>query len=116
MEIKAVLGKSFKMQEAEDVFGAASVSGMAAMKTGAGMLKICTHKENKDSVFLFARSQCSSVARGGQEQLQKNCQKVFNGQMSLELDRVLVLANRQKVCWIRCFPKEQNPLLLTQMP
>ena len=44
---KGSFGKILLIAGSKDIFGAAYLSGMAAMKTGAGMLKICTHKENK---------------------------------------------------------------------
>ncbi len=44
---KGNFGKILLIAGSKSIFGAAYLSGMAAMRTGAGMLKICTHKENK---------------------------------------------------------------------
>lgn len=44
---KGTFGKILLIAGSRDIFGAAYLSGLAAMKTGAGMLKICTREENK---------------------------------------------------------------------
>ena len=50
---KGNFGKILLIAGSKDIFGAAYLSGMAAMRTGAGMLKICTHKENKNLFSCF---------------------------------------------------------------
>ena len=50
---KGSFGKILLIAGSKDIFGAAYLSGMAAMRTGAGMLKICTHKENKTLFSCF---------------------------------------------------------------
>lgn len=50
---KGNFGKILLIAGSKDIFGAAYLSGMAAMRTGAGMLKICTHKENKHLFSCF---------------------------------------------------------------
>ena len=44
---KGTFGKIFLAAGSREIFGAAFLSGYAAMKTGAGMIKICTAQENK---------------------------------------------------------------------
>lgn len=44
---KGNFGKILLIAGNREIFGAAYLSGMAAMRTGAGMIKICTHKQNK---------------------------------------------------------------------
>lgn len=44
---KGTFGKIFLAAGSREIFGAAFLSGYAAMKTGAGMIKICTARENK---------------------------------------------------------------------
>lgn len=50
---KGSFGKILLIAGSKDIFGAAYLGGMAAMRTGAGMLKICTHKENKNLFSCF---------------------------------------------------------------
>ena len=44
---KGTFGKIFLVAGSRDIFGAAYLSGYGAMKTGAGMLKICTPRDNR---------------------------------------------------------------------
>ena len=53
---KGTFGKIFLVAGSRDIFGAAYLSGYAAMKTGAGMIKICTAKENRDMFVQRYRS------------------------------------------------------------
>ena len=50
---KGTFGKIFLVAGSRDIFGAAYLSGYAAMKTGAGMIKICTAKENRHMFACF---------------------------------------------------------------
>ncbi len=50
---KGTFGKIFLVAGSREIFGAAYLSGYAAMKTGAGMIKICTAKENRDMFACF---------------------------------------------------------------
>lgn len=50
---KGDFGEILLIAGSKDIFGAAYLSGMAAMRMGAGMLKICTHKENKKLFSCF---------------------------------------------------------------
>lgn len=45
---KGSYGKIFLVAGSRDIFGAAYLSSYAAMKTGAGMIKICTARENRE--------------------------------------------------------------------
>ena len=44
---KGTFGKVFLAAGSREIFGAAFLSGYAAMKTGVGMIKICTARENR---------------------------------------------------------------------
>lgn len=50
---KGTFGKILLIAGSKGMFGAAYLSGMAAMKTGAGMLKICTSEENRSLFSCF---------------------------------------------------------------
>lgn len=50
---KGTFGKIFLVAGSRDIFGAAYLSGYGAMKTGAGMLKICTPRENREMFACF---------------------------------------------------------------
>lgn len=50
---KGTFGKIFLIAGSRDIFGAAYLSGLAAMRAGAGMLKICTRKENRQLFSCF---------------------------------------------------------------
>lgn len=50
---KGTFGKVFLIAGSRDIFGAAYLSGLAAMRTGAGMLKICTREENRQQFSCF---------------------------------------------------------------
>ena len=50
---KGTFGKIFLVAGSRDVFGAAYLSSYAAMKTGAGMIKVCTARENREMFACF---------------------------------------------------------------
>lgn len=50
---KGSFGKIFLVAGSRDIFGAAYLSGYGAMKTGAGMLKVCTARENRQMFSCF---------------------------------------------------------------
>lgn len=50
---KGTFGKILLVAGSSGMFGAAYLSGMAAMRTGAGMLKICTREENRSLFSCF---------------------------------------------------------------
>ena len=50
---KGTFGKIFLVAGSREIFGAAYLSGYAAMKTGAGMIKICTARENREMFSNF---------------------------------------------------------------
>ena len=50
---KGTFGKILLVAGSKGMFGAAYLSGMAAMRTGAGMLKICTREENRPLFSCF---------------------------------------------------------------
>ena len=50
---KGTFGKILLVAGSKGMFGAAYFSGMAAMRTGAGMLKICTREENRPLFSCF---------------------------------------------------------------
>lgn len=50
---KGTFGKILLLAGSRDIFGAAYLSGSAAMHTGAGMLKICTREENRQLFAAF---------------------------------------------------------------
>lgn len=50
---KGTFGKIFLIAGSKETFGAAYLSGLAALRTGAGMLKICTRKENRPLFSCF---------------------------------------------------------------
>lgn len=56
---KGTFGKILLIAGSRDIFGAAYLCGLAAMKTGAGMLKICTRKENKILFSCFPEAMLS---------------------------------------------------------
>lgn len=50
---KGSFGKIFLVAGSRNIFGAAYLSGYGAMKTGAGMLKVCTARENRQMFSCF---------------------------------------------------------------
>ena len=50
---KGSFGKIFLVAGSRDIFGAAYLSGYGAMKTGVGMLKVCTARENRQMFSCF---------------------------------------------------------------
>ncbi len=48
---KGTFGKILLIAGSEDICGAAVLSGLAAMRMGAGMLRILTHEKNRDTVI-----------------------------------------------------------------
>lgn len=50
---KGTFGKVLLIAGSRDIFGAAYLAGRSAMKTGAGMLKICTREENRQMFQCF---------------------------------------------------------------
>ena len=61
---KGTYGKIFLAAGSRNTFGAAYLSGYSAMKTGAGMLKICTHRENKPQFSCFPEAMLQTYAEG----------------------------------------------------
>lgn len=61
---KGTFGKIFLVAGSRQTFGAAYLTGYGAMKTGAGMLKVCTHRENKTSFASFPEAMLQTYTEG----------------------------------------------------